>query len=452
MVCHTAGSKLGRQFVTFETRQSYPDLVLRLDRRPEKTEQFRGAEEQEKIGKADKEMAVGTRLYVQGYGEGVCLDFVSKKIGSRKAGYTIRFDDIQGGKRCQPCLKLRDFEWHVISAAEGGDDQPSAPNTVGADERAEASTSTSRLRGSMRRSERKLPTLELTPTTVFRLEKSQKWGFGFSVNEAGTIMCTQPHSPAARAGLPVGATITAVNGSVVRCEREIVQQLQRGGASRQEVAEISCRDVASAVDLSTIERLGESAPPPLQLGARQSVALAPAKPLAGQMALPIPEPEPEPEPFYRADFLSSVFLSSGSSLQPTASEPLVWTSDAHATAVHRPIFMDTLRHSVSATQLTTSSSLQHSRPAVLTAEGDRERKVRAMFVSLDRRKLHSLDYTNMKDWAKITRRSLTALDFAEMCPPGQTGIDVDAFISVYSKLPPEVVDRDFKAMRLSLGT
>jgi hypothetical protein len=40
------GAELGRQYVTFETRQAYPELVLRLVRRADKTQEFRDAEEQ----------------------------------------------------------------------------------------------------------------------------------------------------------------------------------------------------------------------------------------------------------------------------------------------------------------------------------------------------------------------------------------------------------------------
>ena len=52
--------------MTFETHQAYPELVLHLKRKEETTRQFQGAEVQEILGKADKEMAPGTRIYVQG--------------------------------------------------------------------------------------------------------------------------------------------------------------------------------------------------------------------------------------------------------------------------------------------------------------------------------------------------------------------------------------------------
>jgi hypothetical protein len=39
--------------------------VLQLERRPEVTQQFAAAAEQEAIGKDDREMALGTRVYVQ---------------------------------------------------------------------------------------------------------------------------------------------------------------------------------------------------------------------------------------------------------------------------------------------------------------------------------------------------------------------------------------------------
>ena len=65
------GDRFGRQFVTFEPSQAYPDCVLQLRRRSEVTAAFRRAEEQEARGKRDESMRPGTQLWIAGHGEGV---------------------------------------------------------------------------------------------------------------------------------------------------------------------------------------------------------------------------------------------------------------------------------------------------------------------------------------------------------------------------------------------
>ena len=56
------GSEYGRQFITFETSQAYPELILQLGRKHARNAQFKRAAEQEALGKADKQMARGTVL------------------------------------------------------------------------------------------------------------------------------------------------------------------------------------------------------------------------------------------------------------------------------------------------------------------------------------------------------------------------------------------------------
>jgi serine/threonine protein kinase len=129
------GAKFGRQYVTFETGQAYPDLVLHLRRREEATLQLQRAEAQEILGKADKEMAQGTVLWVKELGhasvvyesweatwmggndhhvivwkndEASALAFGSEAAAAAKAKRSLP-------TKVSETLKLRDMTWHVIS-------------------------------------------------------------------------------------------------------------------------------------------------------------------------------------------------------------------------------------------------------------------------------------------------------------------------------------------------
>eukprot|EP01047_Picozoa_sp_COSAG01_P040563 COSAG01_NODE_3425_length_6110_cov_36.342871_4_plen_737_part_00 len=102
------GAKLGRQYITFDTNQAYPELVLRLERRPEVTRRFAYAAEQEALGKDDKEMAHGTTVYVQGFaGLGVVCPGYTRNMLSANS-HSLRFAD---GERS---LNLREHSWHVV--------------------------------------------------------------------------------------------------------------------------------------------------------------------------------------------------------------------------------------------------------------------------------------------------------------------------------------------------
>jgi|EP01047_Picozoa_sp_COSAG01_P024803 hypothetical protein len=111
------GEKFGKQYVTFDPNQAYPALVLQLERRPGVTQQFAAAAEQEAIGKDDREMAVGTRVYVQPpealhstYTDGirgvVCRGFTVSWIGANS--HCLRINDGE-----VVVLKLRHYNWHV---------------------------------------------------------------------------------------------------------------------------------------------------------------------------------------------------------------------------------------------------------------------------------------------------------------------------------------------------
>eukprot|EP01047_Picozoa_sp_COSAG01_P038665 COSAG01_NODE_3151_length_6502_cov_6.673903_7_plen_555_part_00 len=113
------GALFGKQYVTFDPNQAYPELVLRLERRPEVTQQFAAAAEQEAIGKDDREMALGTRVYVQPpealgghstYTDGirgvVCPGFTVSWIGANS--HCLRINDGE-----VVMLKLRHYNWHV---------------------------------------------------------------------------------------------------------------------------------------------------------------------------------------------------------------------------------------------------------------------------------------------------------------------------------------------------
>lgn len=78
------GHEFGRQFVTFESSQAYPDFVLHLRRKPEVTASFRRAVEQEERGRRDESMRPYTqlRIEVEGkYVDGVYQQFIQHKIG-----------------------------------------------------------------------------------------------------------------------------------------------------------------------------------------------------------------------------------------------------------------------------------------------------------------------------------------------------------------------------------
>eukprot|EP01047_Picozoa_sp_COSAG01_P011954 COSAG01_NODE_530_length_15875_cov_27.779982_2_plen_700_part_00 len=113
------GTKFGRQYVTFHPDQAYPELLLQLERRLKATQQFRYAEEQEAIGKSDKEMEPGTTVYVKGYGYGVvCPGYVASFLPFQANTHSLRFGHecttIMPGVLDEVQLKLREHTWHVV--------------------------------------------------------------------------------------------------------------------------------------------------------------------------------------------------------------------------------------------------------------------------------------------------------------------------------------------------
>eukprot|EP01048_Picozoa_sp_COSAG05_P013843 COSAG05_NODE_1512_length_4670_cov_13.100416_1_plen_918_part_00 len=103
------GAEYGRQYITFETAQSYPELVLQLQRKQTTTEEFRNAEAEEAKGKEDREMDCGTMLYIAGHGKGVvCKGWSASRIPFAANVHSVRFDS--GLQK----LELRDLKWHVI--------------------------------------------------------------------------------------------------------------------------------------------------------------------------------------------------------------------------------------------------------------------------------------------------------------------------------------------------
>ena len=109
------GASYGRQYVAFNEWQAYPELVLKLERKPEVTQIFRCAEEQEVLGKADKEMAVGTQIYVQDLGILQIQGFEAVWVGAN----TYTCVPVDGPDRSPRFLKLRDHTWHVVITNPG---------------------------------------------------------------------------------------------------------------------------------------------------------------------------------------------------------------------------------------------------------------------------------------------------------------------------------------------
>ena len=63
---------------------------------------------QELLGRADKEMALGTRLFVEGYGCGVYMGCTATRIGSNR--HMVAF-----GGAVPLGLRLKDLVWHVTT-------------------------------------------------------------------------------------------------------------------------------------------------------------------------------------------------------------------------------------------------------------------------------------------------------------------------------------------------
>jgi serine/threonine protein kinase len=106
------GAEFGRQYVTFDPQQAYPELLLQLKRRPEVTQGFREAAAEEAWGGKDYEMTQGTQVWVDGYdGVGVvCPGYKAAWLGFAST-HSLRFDS--GVQH----LQLRKELWHVVSAA-----------------------------------------------------------------------------------------------------------------------------------------------------------------------------------------------------------------------------------------------------------------------------------------------------------------------------------------------
>ena len=104
------GHEFGRQFVTFENGQAYPEFVLQLQRRPKKTDEFDRAREEEKKGTSDEAMAPNTLLFVKGHGHGFYQQF---EFNWTKANdHKIRF-----GQQTRT-LRLTNETWYVVKAAD----------------------------------------------------------------------------------------------------------------------------------------------------------------------------------------------------------------------------------------------------------------------------------------------------------------------------------------------
>jgi hypothetical protein len=113
------GKHFGRQFVTFETNQAYPELILHLRRRGEVTDAFQRAREQEQRGKGDLSMQPGTQLYSERYGRAVYQQFVRKDSGYNQHmillnEYAGEYDQTQSISLADPAEKST---WHVTAAA-----------------------------------------------------------------------------------------------------------------------------------------------------------------------------------------------------------------------------------------------------------------------------------------------------------------------------------------------
>ena len=115
------GDRFGRQFVTFEPSQAYPDCVVQLRRRSEVTAAFRRAEEQEARGKQDESMRPGTQLWIAGKGDGVYQRF-KQGTGSFWGGsynqHHILLKQYAGESDVAQQVSLGDpsVQWHVTAA------------------------------------------------------------------------------------------------------------------------------------------------------------------------------------------------------------------------------------------------------------------------------------------------------------------------------------------------
>eukprot|EP01048_Picozoa_sp_COSAG05_P018677 COSAG05_NODE_2775_length_2652_cov_2.252252_2_plen_150_part_00 len=68
--CVMMGVRYGR-YVTFETSQAYPELVVRLRRKPQRLRELAVQES----GEAGRGMVAGTRLVIDGHGSGTVIKF-----------------------------------------------------------------------------------------------------------------------------------------------------------------------------------------------------------------------------------------------------------------------------------------------------------------------------------------------------------------------------------------
>lgn len=102
------GAEYGRQYVTFETAQAYPELILDLHRKPS---HVLAMMEQER-GESDKAMTLGTHVVVNEVGRGTISGFTRNLVGSNSHHVTL---DETGDVYI---LRVREVEWWVDQPAQ----------------------------------------------------------------------------------------------------------------------------------------------------------------------------------------------------------------------------------------------------------------------------------------------------------------------------------------------
>ena len=116
-----SGHEFGRQYVTFETAQAYPELLLHLRRRPERDLQLRWEmrlkttelAEQHK-GAQDSQMRVGTRVHIEGHGEGTYVRMEEAWVGAN-----THWVELNDSLLLRVQLKEGPIPWHVSALGPG---------------------------------------------------------------------------------------------------------------------------------------------------------------------------------------------------------------------------------------------------------------------------------------------------------------------------------------------
>jgi hypothetical protein len=81
-------------------------------------ERARGIAAATELLTADKAVAPGTRIHVDGHGEGMYVSFESKWIGANEHTLDFRLaPGAEGGDATRKVLKLRDLGWKVVAPA-----------------------------------------------------------------------------------------------------------------------------------------------------------------------------------------------------------------------------------------------------------------------------------------------------------------------------------------------